>query len=214
MFIKDWMTKDPVTVAPDSLVIDAQELMRVNKIRRLPVVEKGKLVGIITLNNIREAAPSPATSLSIHEMHYLLSKLKVKEIMTHNPITVSPDTTIEASAVLAQQKGVGAFPVVEKDGKLAGIITATDIFYIFIDMLGLNREGSRINIEDVGLEPGPVAEISQIVKENNLIIQSLFSLHPKTDGGRRSVVVRVNTAHPDKLVTDLKAAGFKVTHVS
>src|SRR3972149_11924288 len=95
MKIKDVMTKNPMTVGSDTLVLDAQKIMKENNIRRLPVVDKGKLVGIVTQHDLLEASPSPATSLGIHELNYLLAKMKVKEIMKKNPITLTPDTPFE-----------------------------------------------------------------------------------------------------------------------
>src|SRR3990172_2643340 len=104
MRIRDVMTRNPITVDPDTLVLDARKIMKQSNIRRLPVVEKGKLVGIITQHDLLEASPSPATSLSIHELNYLLSKMKVKEIMKKNPLTLTPDTPFEEALKIGQEK--------------------------------------------------------------------------------------------------------------
>ena len=117
MRTKDLMTKNPITVDSETLVLDAQRIMKENNIRRLPIVDKGKLVGIITQHDLLEAAPSPATSLSIHELNYLLSKMKVKEIMKKNPVTLTPDTPFEEALRIGQEKKIGSFPVVD-NGKL------------------------------------------------------------------------------------------------
>ena len=95
MKVKHWMTKDPITVSPETLAVEAQKIMKENKIRRLPVVDKGKLVGMVTFRNLIEAAPSSASSLSIHELNYLIMKIKVKDLMKKNVITVSPEDTGE-----------------------------------------------------------------------------------------------------------------------
>ncbi|MGZ3606134.1 MAG: CBS domain-containing protein, partial [Thermodesulfobacteriota bacterium] len=126
MRIRDMMTKNPMTVDSETLVIDAQKIMKENNIRRLPVVDKGKLLGIITKHDLLEASPSPATSLSVHELNYLLSKMKVKEIMKKNPVTLAPDTPFEEALKIGQDKRIGSFPVVE-NGKLVGIATESDI---------------------------------------------------------------------------------------
>lgn len=126
MRIRDVMTKNPITVESGTLVLDAQKIMRENNIRRLPVVDKGKLVGIVTQHDLLQASPSPATSLSVYELNYLLAKMRVKEVMTKNPVTVSPDTPFEEALRIGQEKKVGSLPVVDK-GKLVGITTESDI---------------------------------------------------------------------------------------
>src|SRR4030042_2520502 len=126
MRIRDVMTKNPVTVSSETLVIDAQKLMKEKDIRRLPVVDKDKLVGIVTKHDLLEASPSPATSLSIYELNYLLSKMKVKEIMKKNPVTFNPDTPFEEALRIGQERKIGSFPVVDT-GKMVGIATESDI---------------------------------------------------------------------------------------
>src|SRR5512136_3322716 len=122
MRIRDVMTKNPITVDSETLVLDAQKIMKENNIRRLPVVDKGSLVGIVTQHDLLQASPSPATSLSIHELNYHLSKMKVKEIMKKDPVTLTPDTPFEEALRLGQEKKIGAFPIVE-NGKVVGIAT-------------------------------------------------------------------------------------------
>ena len=113
MRIRDVMTKNPITVDSETLVLDAQKIMKENSIRRLPVVDKGNLVGIVTQHDLLQASPSPATSLSIHELNYLLARMKVKEIMKKNPMTLTPDTPFEEALKMGQDKKIGSFPVVE-----------------------------------------------------------------------------------------------------
>ena len=122
MRIRDFMSTNVVTVDEKTLVGDARKIMEAHKIRKLPVMEKDKLVGLVTKHMLLEAAPSPATSLSIHEVHYLLAKMTVKDIMVKNPYTISPDMPVEEALQLGQEKGYGGFLVVE-DGRLVGIIT-------------------------------------------------------------------------------------------
>ncbi len=107
-FVKDWMTPDPVTIDPHTTLPEANRLMKDCSIRRLPVVEKGNLVGIITLSDIREASPSEATSLSIYELNFLLARLTVGEIMSRDPFTVTPDTSIEAAARIMLEHKIGS----------------------------------------------------------------------------------------------------------
>ena len=129
--VKEWMTPDPVTIDPHTILPEASRLMKECNIRRLPVVEKGQLVGIVTLGDIREAAPAAATALSIYELTYTLARMTVDAIMTRDPFTVSPDTSIEAAARLMLDRRIGGLPVVA-DGRLVGIITESDIFRLLI----------------------------------------------------------------------------------
>jgi CBS domain-containing protein len=130
--VKDWMTPEPVTIGPDTTLPEAARLMKECRIRRLPVVENGRLVGIVTMGDVREASPSAATSLSIYELNYLISRLSVREIMTHDPIAIAPDTSIEAAARLMLEHKIGGLPVVDGD-KVVGIITESDIFRLLVN---------------------------------------------------------------------------------
>ena len=131
--VKSWMTNDVVTVDPDTAVPDAHKLMSDNTIRRLPVIKKGRLVGIITRGDVREAEPSDATTLSIWEINYLLSRLKIEKIMTRKPITISPDATIGQAARLMMDNKISGLPVVENGDKVVGIITESDIFRLIVE---------------------------------------------------------------------------------
>lgn len=129
----DWMTSPVQVVERDTSVADAYNTMMQKGIRRLPVVEGGQLVGIATLGDLREARPSPATSLSIYELNYLLSKLTVGQVMTHNPYTVTPITPIQLATRIMLERKVSGLPVVDEVGRPIGIITETDIFRMLID---------------------------------------------------------------------------------
>ena len=124
-FVREWMTSNPITITQQTTLPEAHRLMREHKIRRLPVVNKGKLVGIVTLGDIREARPSDATTLSVYELNYLLDQVTAKEFMTHDPITISLNATIGEAARLMVEHKIGGLPVVEDD-ELVGIITETD----------------------------------------------------------------------------------------
>lgn len=131
--VRNWMTQDVITVKPSTILPEAHQIMMDEEIRRLPVVdENGNLVGIITLGDVRGAQPSPATSLSIWELNYLLSSLTVEKIMTPQPMTIEPEATIGAAARTMLEHRVSGLPVVSADGKLAGIITESDIFSMVV----------------------------------------------------------------------------------
>ena len=132
LLVKDWMTKVVVTASPDTRMLDAHKLMRENKIRRMPVCKKDKVIGIVTKSDVRQAEPSDATTLNVWEINYLLAKLEVKDIMTHDVTTIKEDDTIKDAATMMYQLRIGALPVLGEDGKLAGIITESDIFRVLI----------------------------------------------------------------------------------
>ena len=130
--VREWMTPDPVTITPETTLPEAHRLMMAHSIRRLPVVQEGRLVGIVTLGDVRGAEPSGATSLSIWEVNYLLSRLKVEEIMTPRPFTISADATLGEAAQMMLNYKVSGLPVVDVAGELVGIITESDIFRMVV----------------------------------------------------------------------------------
>ena len=212
MRTRDLMTKNPITVDSETLVLDAQRIMKENNIRRLPIVDKGKLVGIVTQHDLLEAAPSPATSLSIHELNYLLSKMKVKEIMKKNPVTLTPDTPFEEALRIGQEKKIGSFPVVD-NGKLVGIATESDIIRFVTRILGIKEEGSRITIEGLGGKLGDLERIVSIVNQHHTIVLSMMSL-PRPEKKDWMIVLRLKTNDPEPIVKDFRKAGFNVTYSS
>lgn len=130
--VRDWMSRNVITVSPETPLPEAHRLMTEHKIRRLPVVKDGKVIGIVTRGDIRGAEASEATSLSIWELNYLLSRLRVEEIMTPHPITISPDATIGEAARLMLEHKISGLPVVDEGGTLVGIITESDIFRLVV----------------------------------------------------------------------------------
>jgi CBS domain-containing protein len=141
--VKNWMTHDVITITPDTTLPEAHNLMTDYRIRRLPVVKDGRLVGIVTRGDVRGAEASDATSLSVWELNYLLSNLKIKEIMTHHPIVISQEATIDEAAQLMLENKISGLPVVDYQGKLVGIITESDIFRIVVQAW---REVSTDNV--------------------------------------------------------------------
>lgn len=131
--VKDWMTSEVIMIGPKTTLPKAHELMMSHRIRRLPVVAaNGRLIGIVTLGDVRGAEPSPATTLSVWELNYLLARLQVKKIMTHNPVTISPNSTIGEAARLMLDNKVSGLPVTDETGAVVGIITESDIFRMVV----------------------------------------------------------------------------------
>jgi len=135
MNVRDYMKSPVFTVIPDTLIDNAMETMRDKHVRRLPVVENGKLVGLVTRNTIREATPSPSTALTLWGLHYQLSCMKVRDVMITDVIAVHPDDTIKEVVAISEKHRIGTFPVVDANGNLVGILTNTDLFHILAKLL-------------------------------------------------------------------------------
>ena len=144
MLIREWMTKDVITVTPDTSMLKASKLMKDHNIRRLPVLDGKHVVGIVSDRDIRAASPSKATTLDMHELYYLLSEVKVKDIMTSDPVTVYDTDAVDAAALLMENKGIGGLPVVDGSGELVGIITDHDIFRVLVDFCGASKGGLQL----------------------------------------------------------------------
>ena len=176
MLIGERMTKPVITIKPDMPVPEALNLMRIEKVRRFPIVDKSRnLVGIVSINDLLNASPSQATSLSMWEINYLLSKITVKEIMKENVITTTENTPLEEAARIMADKKIGCLPVIRND-EVVGIITETDLFKIFLELMGAREPGIRISFL-VPNQPGVLAKITQAIYEvgGNIIALGTFS---------------------------------------
>ncbi len=207
MYVGLRMMKTPICCAPDAGLDDAVRLMKENKVRQLMVVEGDRLVGIVSDVDLQHVLPSPATSLSIHELTYLLSKLTVAKFMVRNVVTIGPEATIEEAAVLMHDKDISGLPVV-KDAKLVGYINRTIMLEMFVEEMGQKVPSSRISIE-VPDKPGQLLEISRIIKEKELNIVSLATFF-EAQAGMRIIVVRVTTTDPKPVEEALTAHGYRI----
>ena len=207
----DVMSTNVVTVTEDTLIDDAKKIMDAHRIRRLPVMKKDKLVGLVTKHMLLEAAPSPATSLNIWELHYLLSKMTVKEIMVKNPFTISPDMPVEEALQLGQEKGYGGFPVVE-ERSLVGVVTESDIVRMMTRVLGVKEEGKRIDIR-ASNKFGNMKKIMDVLDNSKTILLSMMTLPPEEWEKDWLVVLRVQGNDVKPIATQLESAGFNVTYV-
>jgi len=210
MKIKDFMSTNVVAVDEKTSIHDARKIMEAHKIRRLPVMRKGKLVGLVTERMLLEAAPSPATALSIHELQYLLAKMTVKEIMVKKPHTVSPDMPAEEALQLGQDMGYGAFPVVD-NGRLVGMVTESDIVRVMTRVLGVRIKGTRIDLK-VTKQFGNMQRIMGILDDRKAVLLSLMTfLRPEE--GDYMIILRIQAEDADPIVKELTGAGFTVTYV-
>jgi acetoin utilization protein AcuB len=209
MLVKERMSSPAVTVTPDTSFQDALKLMRDHKFRRVPVVDQdGKLIGIVSERDLLHASPSPATSLSVWEVNYLLWKLKVADIMTHHVITISQEAPIEDAANLMVTRKIGGLPVVNGAGKIVGVVTETDIFKAFAEMLGSGEKGLRLTIK-VPSGGGTLAKVAQAIYEEGGLIISVGSLD-KESARERELIIKVRGVNKDKIVNVLEALGDHV----
>ncbi len=203
------MRKDLVTVPPDTSLVKARDLISEKLIEHLLVVDKdGKLVGIVSDRDLKQAWASPATTLSAHELNYLLKQLNVETIMVKKIKTVTPGTTIERAGRIMQENRISALPVMENE-KLVGIITTTDVMSVLLDAIGIDGESARfvVLVED---RVGMIAEVSRILKEEQINIRSLVSWPEKAYPGIYQIVLRVGAAKGERAISALTRAGFKV----
>jgi acetoin utilization protein AcuB len=164
MLVKERMSRPVITVHPETPVQEALNLMREERVRRFPVVDRhGRMVGIVSERDLLHAAPSDATSLSIWEVHYLVSKITVEKVMTRQVITIAEDTPLEEAARIMADHKFGGLPVV-REGEVVGIITETDLFKIFLEMLGAREPGVRIAVL-VRNVPSGLKELTRAVFE-------------------------------------------------
>ena len=210
MRIRDIMSDNVVAVDEKTSLHDARKIMDAHKIRRLPVMKKDKLVGLVTEHMLLEASPSPATALSIHELHYLLAKMTVKEIMVTKPYTISPDMPPEDALQLGQEMGYGGFPVVE-NGRLVGVVTESDIVRLMTRVLGVTKKGTRITIKTSNAF-GNMQKIMNILDKNKTVLLSLMSLK-EPDEEERLIVLRLDSNNAEPIAKELTSSGFNITYV-
>jgi acetoin utilization protein AcuB len=209
MFVGRRMTRDVVTVRKDTSVLHARKLLHDRDINQVPVVDGKKVVGIITDGDIRENSASPASTLSVHELNYLLSEMKAGDIMTRNPLTVSPETPIEEAAKILNENNIGCLPVVSSD-ELVGIITTCDMLNVLLEVMGVGTQSSRIELS-IPSDMGEICNIAGIVKDLGLSVISMVSTVNRNDPATRFSVLRVNTDDIRALCNALRNAGYKVT---
>jgi acetoin utilization protein AcuB len=209
MLVRKKMKKDLITITKDERMTTARKIIKEKNIRHLPVVDGKRLIGLVTNMDIRKAEASPATSLEIRELHYLLDKLTVGEIMTRNVITISPDISVEEATTLLHDNKIGCLPVVE-DGNLVGMLTENDVMEILIEVMGMKEKGSRVEVI-VDDKPGALADITRIIKEHNVNITSLVT-DVADEPGKRLVVFKLKTFYFEPIKKALEGAGFSVVY--
>lgn len=209
MLIRDWMTTAVISAKEDASMLKVSKLMKEHGIKRVPVVDdEMKLIGIVSDRDIKEASPSKATTLDIHELSYLLSELKIRDIMTREPVSVSPMDTIEQVALIMLEKKLTGLPVIDWEKKLVGMITEADIFKIFTEISGVRRGGIQFALE-LSEEPGSLPPILDLIRENGGLLVSVLTGGYKENDTMRDVFIRIQPMDEEgekKLIEKMKAA--------
>jgi acetoin utilization protein AcuB len=204
MLIREYMTPDPLTVNEEMSVTEAADLMKKRKIRRLPVMRDDQLVGIVTDRDLRSAAPSQVISFDAYErqlmpeLYGLLSQIKVKDIMSHNLISVGPGQTIVTAANIMLTHRISGLPVMDEGNKLVGIITEGDVFRALVDLSGANLGKTMFGfrLED---RPGSVKQVADVIRAHDGRLASILTSYSAADPDGRRVYIRIRELAPDKL---------------
>jgi len=206
MYVKNRMTANPYTIRPNASISDAFSIMKDQGFHQLPVVKNGKLVGMLTETELQNVTPSKATSLSVYEINYLLSKLDVEQAMNTNFVTIDADALLERAAVLMRKNNVRALPVMD-DKKLVGIITQSDIFDAFIDLMGARSSGARVEVV-VPNKAGVGVEIMKIIAESDVNILHM-ALHNGPDTGEFNL--KLDTEDASEICAKINELGYKAS---
>lgn len=198
MLIKDWMNPKVITIDANNSMHDAIKLMKEHGISMLPVMKKGELVGIVTDRDLKRASASDATTLEVHELLYLISKIKVSDIMTKNPITIPFDYTVEEAAELMLKHKISGLPVTDHEGNLVGTLTKSDVFKCLISLTGIGARGIQFAflLED---RPGSIKEVADILRSYGGRMVSILTTYERVPEGYRKVFIRMFGVQRDKL---------------
>ena len=198
MLVNNWMSREVVTIDANDSMQAALALMKKSDIRMLPVVKKGKLVGIVTDRDLKRASASDATTLDVHELLYLISKIKVQDIMTKNPITVPQNFTVEETAEVLLTNKISGVPVVDQNGDIVGTITQTDLFRVIISLTGVGTRGIQFafQLED---RPGSIKEVCDVIRKFQGRIVSILTSYEGVAEGYRKVYIRIHSIERSRL---------------
>lgn len=208
MIVGKRMMRNPVWVDENDSMKKAMDLLKERDIRHLPVLKDGeKLVGIVTERDIKQASPSPATALEIREIYYLLDKVKVKQIMTRRPYTISSTAPIEEAALILREKKIGCLPVVD-GGTLVGILTETDILDAFIESMGVSGPGYRVELA-LPNRPGMLFDVLKLLNDFSANVVSVATApHDETD--RKILILRIEAKNYKVLKAAIKKSGYEI----
>lgn len=198
MLVSNWMSKSVIAVDVDDSMQAAMKLMKENGIRMIPVLKKDKLVGVVTDRDLKRASASDATTLDVHELLYLISKIKVQNVMTKDPVTVPYNYTVEETAAVLLKHKISGAPVVDQNGKVVGVITQTDLFRVLIALTGVGKGGIQFafQLED---RPGSIKEVADIIRLYGGRMVSILTSYEGVPEGYRKVFIRMHSIERTKL---------------
>lgn len=203
MRVSKWMSPKVFTLQPTDSISVAIHLMKEKRIRRIPIVNgNGKLVGIVSDRDLKDVSPSRATTLDIWELHAVLDKLKIADVMTKKPSTVTPETPIEKAAAVMLEKRVEGLPVLDGKGNLVGILTEGDVFRALVEITGASKTHTRVNLV-IPDRAGSIREVADAIRAQGGTIFSILSSTSKVPAGKRELVMRVEGVVPDALRAEL-----------
>jgi len=211
MPVQDYMSKDLITVDEDASIMKASKLMKQNNIRHLPVLRQGRLVGIVSDRELKEAAPSKATTLDIHEIYYLLDQVAVKSLMPKKLYTITPGETVEKAAAVMLKHNVSALPVVDQKGGLCGIIAQGDVFRAFVYISGIKQAPLALALE-LKDEPGSIKEVTDVIRAHGGRLGSILTGYEGAAEGFRKVFIRAREVQDEKALQKELQAKHKVIY--
>jgi acetoin utilization protein AcuB len=211
MPVKDWMSKDLVTIDEDTSIMKASKVMKQNEIQHLPVMRKGRLVGIVSDRDLKEATPSKATMLDIHEMYYLLDKISVNSLMAKDLVTITPGATVEKAAAIMLKRRISALPVVDEKGVLAGIITKGDIFRAFVSVSGICQGPLAMGVE-LPDRAGYIKQVTDLIRAHGGRISSIVTRFEGAPEGFKFAYIRANQVNDEKALRQELESQHKVLY--
>ncbi len=211
MPVQDWMSKELITIEEDASIMKASKLMKQNNIKHLPVLTKGRLVGIISDRDLKEAQPSKATTLDIHELYYLLDEVKIKSLMSPRLFTITPMETVEKAAAIMLKHNISALPVVNPQGGLEGIITKGDVFRSFVSISGIYQAELAMGFE-LEDRPGSIAEVTNVIRAYGGRIASILTAYEGAPEGFRRVYIRAREVKNEEALLKELESKYKVLY--
>jgi acetoin utilization protein AcuB len=208
MLIKDWMATAILTVDANTSVMRATRTMKENSIRRLPVLSHGKLIGVITDRDLKEASPSSTSDMDIHEMYYLLSEMKVKDVMTDKCISLKQDDTLEKAALVMLKERISGIMILDENENLVGLLSETDIMRGFIQATGI-QDGAYQYVIDMPDEPGSVTRVIDLLRKKDARVLSILTSFEDAPRGMKRVSIRIST--DEKIAEEL---GIEIENIS
>jgi acetoin utilization protein AcuB len=212
MLVKNWMLPQQYSIPSDALAVEAVMLIREHNLKMLPVVDKGRLRGVVHRRDLSEAAYCVSGSGDACELNYFCNKLKVKDVMVRMPVTVSMDDTVDDTLIKGRDLMMSTFPVMDGE-KVVGVVSDREIFVTLFKLLEAGEQRTRITLSDVLVEKGTLSRILRIVDENDALARAIFTV-PNGKEGRARVVLRLQTEDPDAIKKALAEAGFTILEYS